>query len=641
MSRFWSSLTHDLKPYVPGEQPRIAELVKLNTNESPFGPSPRALEAIRAEAADTLRLYPDPQASALRAALATYHQVRPEQVFVGNGSDEVLAHAFAALLKHDAPLLFPDITYSFYPVYCRLFGIAYEAVPLDQAMQIRVADYRRPAGAIIIPNPNAPTGVALSRAEIATLLEEHPDAPVVIDEAYVDFGAETAIPLVASHPNLLVVQTMSKSRALAGLRVGYAIGDADLIEALTRVKDSFNSYPLGRPAQAGAIAALEDEAYFQQSRARVIEGRERLNRGLVGLGFEVLPSSANFVFARHPAHEGAALAAALRQRAVIVRHFSAPRISDYLRITVGTDGQIDRLLSALSEILGSRSPDERSDIRDHSDTAPDIAALIRATRYAHPRAHPLLHDVEFDLGNTLPHHSQRVGRGIGDVDDTALNIGTAVVDPHRHRAAAGDVRHAQLGAERQRRMGGGHFERVELLAARRLRSLGVVARNPMRSRFDVARIPARRGRRVPSHGGHAPLHHGRCRLIVAQRRLPDGAKFGFLGNDRRLRAGRKRCGCERDSQQPYEFPCTHGRNQRRFKLSTASPDVNARSTGAANGRHVAIPRSRPSPSRKPTRGNGVPESGRKRGRMRSGAVSPAQFRSSVVIASQLAGWRPD
>jgi histidinol-phosphate aminotransferase len=333
MSRFWSRLTHDLKPYVPGEQPRMVELVKLNTNESPLGPSPRVLEAIRGEATDTLRLYPDPQATALRAALATHHQVRPEQVFVGNGSDEVLAHVFTALLKHDAPLLFPDITYSFFPVFCCLFGIAYEAVPLDQAMQIRVADYRRPAGALILPNP---------------------DAPVVIDEAYVDFGAETAIPLVASHPNLLVVQTMSKSRALAGLRVGYAIGDADLIEALTRVKDSFNSYPLGRPAQAGAIASLKDEAYFQQSRARVIEGRERLNRGLVRLGFEVLPSSANFVFARHPAHEGAALAAALRQRAVIVRHFAAPRISDHLRITVGTDGQIDRLLSALSDILQLR-----------------------------------------------------------------------------------------------------------------------------------------------------------------------------------------------------------------------------------------------------------------------------------------------
>src|SRR5882672_1180502 len=208
MSRFWSSLTHDLRPYVPGEQPRMVELVKLNTNESPLGPSPHVLEAIRGEANDTLRLYPDPQATALRAALAGYHQVRPEQVFVGNGSDEVLAHTFAALLKHDAPLLFPDITYSFYPVYCRLFGIAHETVPVDSAMQIRVADYRRPAGALIIPNPNAPTGVALSRAEIVTLLEEHPDAPIVIDEAYVDFGAETSIPLVGSHPNLLVVQTM-------------------------------------------------------------------------------------------------------------------------------------------------------------------------------------------------------------------------------------------------------------------------------------------------------------------------------------------------------------------------------------------------------------------------------------------------
>src|SRR5579864_3109137 len=331
MSRFWSRLTQELRPYVPGEQPSMTELVKLNTNESPLGPSPRALEAIRGETADTLRLYPDPQASALRAALAGYHRVRPEQVFVGNGSDEVLAHTFAALLKHDAPLLFPDITYSFYPVYCRLFGIDHQTVPLDQAMQIRLADYQRPAGAVIIPNPNAPTGIALSRGEIATLLEQHADIPVVIDEAYVDFGAETAIPLVATHPNLLVVQTMSKSRALAGLRIGYAIGDSGLIEALTRVKDSFNSYPLGRLAQAGAIASLQDEAYFQAARARVIEGREKLTRGLLRLGFEVLPSSTNFVFARHPAQEGARLAAGLRERAVIVRHFSAPRIADHLR----------------------------------------------------------------------------------------------------------------------------------------------------------------------------------------------------------------------------------------------------------------------------------------------------------------------
>ncbi len=356
MSRFWTDLARGLTPYVPGEQPRLPDLVKLNTNENPFGPSPRVLEAIRGEAADSLRLYPDPESSALRAALAAYHQVTPAQVFVGNGSDEVLAHTFAALLRHDAPLLFPDITYSFYPVYCRLFGITYETVPLDAAMRVRIADYRRPAGAIILANPNAPTGVALARDKIATLLEEHPDVPVVIDEAYVDFGAQSAVPLIASHPNLLVVQTMSKSRSLAGLRVGYAIGDAALIEGMTRVKDSFNSYPLGRPAQAGAIASLQDEAWFQQTRAAVIAGRTRLSKGLTRLGFEVLPSAANFVFARHPAHAGAALAAALRARAVLVRHFNAPRIADHLRITVGADAQVDRLLDALGAILADTPP---------------------------------------------------------------------------------------------------------------------------------------------------------------------------------------------------------------------------------------------------------------------------------------------
>lgn len=352
MSRFWSPLTHGLEPYVPGEQPRIADLVKLNTNEAPYGPSPKALEAIRAEAADTLRLYPDPEARALRETLAAYHGVKPEQVFVGNGSDEVLAHTFAALLKHDAPLLFPDITYSFYPVYCRLFDIAYEAAPLDAAMRIRPEDYRRAAGAIILPNPNAPTGVALGRSEIASLLDDHPDIPVVIDEAYVDFGAESAIPLVAKHPNLLVVQTMSKSRALAGLRVGYAIGDAALIEGLTRVKDSFNSYPLGRTAQAGAIASVEDEAYFQECCAAVIAERARMTEALQALGFEVPPSLANFVFARHSVRGGAELAAALRERAVLVRRFSAERIADHLRITVGTPAQTDRLIAALTEILG-------------------------------------------------------------------------------------------------------------------------------------------------------------------------------------------------------------------------------------------------------------------------------------------------
>ncbi|MDR3511214.1 MAG: histidinol-phosphate transaminase [Caulobacteraceae bacterium] len=356
MSRYWSELARGLSPYVPGEQPQIPGLVKLNTNESPFGPSPQAIEAVRSAAADTLRLYPDPQSTRLRETLADYHGVAPEQVFVGNGSDEVLAHAFAALLKQPRPLLFPDVTYSFYPVYCRLLGVDHETVPLDGEMRIRIDDYLGRGGAIVIANPNAPTGVALSRAQIERLVSERADAPVVIDEAYVDFGAQTAIPLIRDHPNLLVVQTLSKSRALAGLRVGYAIGDEALIEALTRVKDSFNSYPLGRPAQAGAVAAIQDEAYFQQTRSAIITNRERLTTALARLGFEVLPSSANFVFARHPRHTGQALSAALRERAVLVRHFSGPRVSDFIRITVGSEAELDRLTGALTAFLASPSP---------------------------------------------------------------------------------------------------------------------------------------------------------------------------------------------------------------------------------------------------------------------------------------------
>jgi len=351
MKSLWSQLARELSPYVPGEQPRIADLVKLNTNESPFGPSPLALEAMRAAAADSLRLYPDPEATELREALAGHHGVKPEQVFVGNGSDEVLAHAFAALLKQPKPLLFPDIGYSFYPVWAQLFGLVCEAVPLDDSMRIRVADYRRAAGSIVIANPNAPTGIALPRAAVAQLLQEHRDIPVVIDEAYVDFGAESAVPLVGDHANLLVVQTMSKSRALAGLRVGYAIGDVGLIEALRRVKDSFNSYPLGRIAQAGATASVRDAAWFRESCAKVIAGRDALTGALTGLGFDVLPSSANFVFARNPARRGAEFAAALRERAVLVRHFDKPRIAPYLRITVGTADDTARLIAASSEVL--------------------------------------------------------------------------------------------------------------------------------------------------------------------------------------------------------------------------------------------------------------------------------------------------
>jgi histidinol-phosphate aminotransferase len=356
VSRYWSALARGLSPYVPGEQPQIPGLVKLNTNESPFAPSPMAIEAVRSAANDALRLYPDPHATRLCEVLASYHGLAPEQVFVGNGSDEVLAHAFAALLKQPEPVLFPDVTYSFYPVYCRLLGIDHETVPLDAEMRVRIADYRDRGGAIIIANPNAPTGIALPRAEIERLVRERADVPVVIDEAYVDFGAESATPLIRDHANLLVVQTLSKSRALAGLRVGYALGDQALIEALTRVKDSFNCYPLGRPAQAGAIAAIQDEAHFQQTRSTIIEHRESLTATLTGLGFVVLPSSANFVFARHPRHTGQALAAALRERAVLVRHFSGPRVSDFIRITIGSQAELDRLTDALADFFATPSP---------------------------------------------------------------------------------------------------------------------------------------------------------------------------------------------------------------------------------------------------------------------------------------------
>lgn len=351
MSRFWSPLVHRLTPYVPGEQPRVSNLIKLNTNECPYGPSPRALAAIQAATCDNLRLYPDPTSHALRAAIARRHGLTPEHVFVGNGSDEVLAHTFQALFAHGEPVLFPDVTYSFYPVYCGLYNLPFTAVPLDADMRVRIADYDQPCSGIILANPNAPTGIALSRNEIEKLLVAHPDQAVVIDEAYVDFGAESAIPLIEQYPNLLVVQTLSKSRALAGLRVGFALGHPDLIEALVRVKDSFNSYPLDRLAQAGALAAIEDETWFDECVRKVIATREHLSTTLCGYGFEILPSSANFVYARHPDREAASLAAALRERAIIVRHLKGPRTSSWLRITVGTDEQCAVLAEALKTII--------------------------------------------------------------------------------------------------------------------------------------------------------------------------------------------------------------------------------------------------------------------------------------------------
>jgi histidinol-phosphate aminotransferase len=352
MSQFWSKIVHHLTPYVPGEQPKINNLIKLNTNENPYGPSPKVLFALQKEAADTLRLYPDPNSDALKKAIAEYHGLNVNQVFVGNGSDEVLAHTFNALLKHDFPILFPDITYSFYPVYCGLYEIEFETVALNDAFEIRADDYLKPNGGIIFPNPNAPTGCLLSLAEIERLLKANRHSVVVIDEAYIDFGGESAVRLVNTYPQLLVVHTLSKSRSLAGLRAGYAVGHPDLIDALHRVKDSFNSYPLDRFAQAGAIAAMQDKAYFNETCQRIIKTREHLVVELQKMGFEVLPSGANFIFARHPAHDGEVLANQLRSKNIVIRHFKKPtKIAQFLRITIGTDIECQALVEALKGML--------------------------------------------------------------------------------------------------------------------------------------------------------------------------------------------------------------------------------------------------------------------------------------------------
>jgi histidinol-phosphate aminotransferase len=351
MSTFWSPHVRDLTPYVPGEQPRIERLIKLNTNENPYPPSPRVMDAIARENDERLRLYPDPQSTRLKDALAAYHGVASSEVFVGNGSDEVLAHAFHAFFQQDQAILMPTISYSFYKVYCRLFGIDATLLPLDDAMRVDPDAYAAPCGGVVIANPNAPTGIALSLEQIERVLRAQPERVVLIDEAYVDFGAASAVELVARHANLLVVQTFSKSRALAGLRVGFAIGQAHLIEGLERVKDSFNSYPLGRLAVAGAVASLEDEDYFQARRAQLIATRERLAEQLHALGFTVLPSSTNFLFVSHPAQRAADLARRLRERAILVRHFGTPAIENWLRITVGTDAECEQLRGALADIL--------------------------------------------------------------------------------------------------------------------------------------------------------------------------------------------------------------------------------------------------------------------------------------------------
>ena len=350
MKEFWSGRIREMTPYVPGEQPRGRTFIKLNTNECPYPPSPRALEAVRAAAGDSLRLYPDPECLELRQTIARRYRLSENQVFMGNGSDEVLAFAFQAFFDPEREIVFPRVSYSFYPVYARYFGLRYRQVPMKDDLSVDLDAMMGDNGGVVIPNPNAPTGMALPLERIEALLRANPEAVVIVDEAYVDFGADSAVPLIRDYPNLLVVQTASKSRALAGLRVGWALGSSNLIDGLRCVRDCINSYTVDRVAAAGLKGAMEDEGYFQSVRGRVMATRDRTSQRLAELGFSVLPSRANFLFVSRPGVSGAALQAGLRERGILVRRWDDPLIADWLRITVGTDGDMDALLAALAEL---------------------------------------------------------------------------------------------------------------------------------------------------------------------------------------------------------------------------------------------------------------------------------------------------
>ena len=364
-TRLWSSKARNLSPYVPGEQPQHEQLCKLNTNENPFPPSPKVAEAIAKvleRQADELRLYPAPESDDLRAALAELYKIEASQVFVGNGSDEVLALVFASFFLKERPVLAPDISYSFYPVYAQTFGIDLIQIPLEEDFSVDPDAYRQPCSGIIIANPNAPTGLLLALDDIRKLAGEHTNAVIVIDEAYIDFAQTTennqdtavsAVSLINEFDNILVTQTFSKSRSLAGLRVGMAFGNVSLIEALTRMKNSFNSYPLDKLAQAGATASVLDVEYFTQTCQQVIDLRQSLTADLTALGYDVLPSHANFVFTRPKDGNASAVASALREQGIIVRHFDKPRINEYLRITTGTAKQNNRLINALKTLHDS------------------------------------------------------------------------------------------------------------------------------------------------------------------------------------------------------------------------------------------------------------------------------------------------
>lgn len=351
MNKYWSSRLEGIKPYVPGEQPKIVNLIKLNTNENPYPPSPKVTEAVQNIAPAAYRLYPDPECSGLIKAIAEHYGVETDQIFVGNGSDEILAFAYLAYFDKGKEIVFADITYSFYPVYADFFGLDYRQIPLKDDFTFDVDAFCGGNHGVIIANPNAPTGIDMGLANIEKILKANPDVVVIVDEAYVDFGCESALEFVNKYPNLLVIRTFSKSRSLAGLRVGYAIGDSKLIEALNCVKNCINSYTLDRVALAAAQAAVEDKAYFDETCSKIIATRENTVKALRELGFTVLDSKANFIFAKHETVSGVELFKKLREMGIIVRHFSAPRINEWLRITIGTDAEMDALIDGIKKII--------------------------------------------------------------------------------------------------------------------------------------------------------------------------------------------------------------------------------------------------------------------------------------------------
>ena len=351
----WEANIRKVVPYTPGEQPNESGMIKLNTNENPYSPAPGVEKALKALDADTLRLYPDPTAGDLVHSIAAFYGLKDEQVFTGVGSDDVLAMCFLTFFNSEKPILFPDITYSFYDVWADLLRIPYERPALDEEFHIRKEDYFRENGGIVFPNPNAPTGVEMPLSEIEEIVAKNPESIVIVDEAYVDFGAASALPLIEKYDNLLVVQTLSKSRSLAGMRIGYAFGNPELIKYLNDVKYSFNSYTMNLPSQVMGVEAVKDDAYFKATTAKIAATRERIKKELTSLGFTFPDSKANFIFASHKEVPAEELFRALREADIYVRHWNKPRIANSLRITVGTDEEMDRLIAFLKNYLEKRA----------------------------------------------------------------------------------------------------------------------------------------------------------------------------------------------------------------------------------------------------------------------------------------------